>query len=207
MKKLIVAMVAIAITAAFAASQSSDASARHTSFAVLRADLDPLNGSGASGQAIVLIRGDHARVIIFARGVSPNLPHAQHIHIGGQNVCPPPSAAATNPPTDLIDVAEGAPFYGGIRVSLTTEGDVSPGSGLAVDRFPVGNRFGFYIYHRSFTLPEGTTAEDVKDGHIVVHGISKLFDDPNQYDGAPRSSIAPSLPLEVTIPALCGELD
>ena len=169
--------------------------------------LAPLNRSGGSGSATIQTAGDQVTVRLEANGVAPNLPHAQHIHIGGQNVCPPPSAGNQEAPTDLIDSVEGQPFYGPIEVSLTTEGDVGPASSLAVDRFPVADASGSYVYQRSFDLPEGVTVADLVDGVIVVHGISTLFADETMYDGEPRSSIAPDrFPLEATIPALCGEL-
>lgn len=168
--------------------------------------LAPLNGSGASGNVTIEVDGTSVTARVETSGVSPSLPHAQHIHIGGRNVCPPASAATQSPPRDLIDTVEGMPFYGGIKVSLTTEGDVTADSGLAVDRFPVATAAGTYVYERTFELPAGVTATDLVDGVVVVHGISELFADPAAYDGEPRSSIAPMLPLEATIPALCGEL-
>ena len=169
--------------------------------------LAPLNRSGGSGSVTIDVDGDQVTVRLEANGVSPNLPHAQHIHIGGRNVCPPPGAGATHPPTDLIDTVEGQPFYGGIEVSLTTEGDLGAASGLAVERFPTAEADGSYVYERTFALPEGVTVDDLGDGVIVVHGISTLFDDATKYDGEPRSSLAPDMfPLEATIPALCGEL-
>jgi hypothetical protein len=110
-----------------------------------------------------------------------------------------------NPPTDLIDTPEGQPFYGGIRLSLTTSGDVTAASGLAVDRFPTADADGSYVYERTFELPAGTVPTDLLDGVVVVHGISELFGDDAAYDGEPRSSINSDLPLEATIPALYGD--
>jgi LPXTG-motif cell wall-anchored protein len=101
---------------------------------------------------------------------------------------------------------EGQPAYGPVMVSLTTEGDVSMQSGLAVDRFPVADANGNVNYSRTFQLPEGVTAQDIDKGVIVQHGISKLFGDPNQYDGDKVISLDPSLPLEATIPATCGKI-
>ena len=39
----------------------------------------------------------------------------------------------------FISVAEGVPFYGSIAQSLTTDGDTSPSSALALDRYPVAD--------------------------------------------------------------------
>lgn len=172
----------------------------------LSAQLSPLNGSGDSGSASVSVSGNQVTVRVETNGVSPNAPHAQHIHIGGSNTCPPTSAAGQNEPRDLIDTAEGQPSYGEVRVSLTTQAGTAADSALAVDRFPMADQNGRYVYTRTFDLPSGVTAEDVSRGVIVVHGISELFGDRGAYDGEPRSSLNPELPLEATIPALCGKL-
>lgn len=185
-----------------AATPSAAASGQRQA-TVLRADLDELNDSGADGQVTVVVKNDGLMVTLNARGVSSSLPHAQHIHIGGTNSCPTASLAGAD---GLISTLEGAPAYGAVQVSLTTEGDVSAASGLAVDRFPVANGAGVVTYQRRFDLPTGVTAEEVMDGVIVVHGISELFGDPAAYDGAPRSSLTNALPLEATIPTLCGKL-
>ena len=170
----------------------------------ITAQLNPLNTSGSSGTATVVVNGNQVTVTIEARGLSPNLPHAQHIHIGGQNICP--TNAADDDGDGLINTVEGQPFYGPVQVSLTTTGDVSANSALAVDRFPVAAADGSLSYSRTFQLPAGVTLADLRNGVIVQHGISELFGDPTQYDGEPRSSLTPDLPLEATIPSNCGKL-
>ncbi|MBW3614535.1 MAG: hypothetical protein KY439_04390 [Actinobacteria bacterium] len=172
----------------------------------LKATLAPLNRSGANGTATAAMKDGQLAVTVTANGVSPTLPHAQHIHIGGRNECPDADAGNASEPKDLIDTAEGQPAYGPVKVSLTTEGGVGEDDALAVPRFPTADARGNYTYTRTFDLPPGTTADDVKNGVVVVHGISKLFADQAKYDGAPKSSLNPSLPLEATIPALCGRL-
>lgn len=165
--------------------------------------MDTLNGSGAAGDATVEVNGDQATVTINTQGLAPGQPHAQHIHIGGQNVCPPPSADTDG--SGAITVAEGAPFYGEIQVSLTTQGDVSGDSALAVERMPVADENGNLSYSRTFALPEGVSATDVASGVIVQHGID--FNGNGEYDAsAGQSSADPSLPFEATAPATCGEL-
>lgn len=169
------------------------------------AQLNELNGSGATGTAYVSVTGNQATVNIESTGTSPGLPHAQHFHIGPKATsCPDISSDMDG--DGLISTAEGLPSYGPIKVSLTTEGDVSADSGLAVERFPVGESNGDLSYSRTFTLPEGVTGADLANAEIVQHGVSTLFGDPGAYDGEPRSSIAPTLPLEATIPANCGVL-
>lgn len=167
------------------------------------AQLAQLNGSGASGFVTIEVDGNELEVELTVSGVSAGLPHAQHIHIGGQGTCPTIEADTSG--DGLINTAEGQPAYGGVQVSLTTTGDVSAASALAVDRFPVpgGNS---YTYSRTFTLPDGVSASDLTNGVVVVHGISELFNNPNAYDGTPRSSLTDTLPLEATIPTACGPL-
>ena len=168
-----------------------------------QANLTELNGSGTSGTAMVKVDGDQATVTIKTSGASADLPHAQHIHIGGNNVCPTDADSGDD---EYVSVVEGQPQYGEIKVSLTTEGDVSPDSGLAVDRFPVADADGMVTYERTFTLPEGVTDEDMENAVIVQHGISKLFDDESKYDGEMKSTISEDLPFEATVPSACGKL-
>ncbi len=99
----------------------------------------------------------------------------------------PPASADTNG-DGITTVAEGAPFYGGIKASLTTNGDVSMGSGMAADRFPMADANGNVSYSRTFTLPQGVSAGDIADGVIVQHGL----DNNGSYDGS--------------IPVDCGKL-
>lgn len=172
----------------------------------LHAELEPLNGSGAKGDASVLVADDRLTVTVNARGVAPTLAHAQHIHIGGRGECPAPDAAAKSDPKEVIDTVEGQPAYGPVKVSLTTDGAVGADSALAVPRFPVASGSGIYTYNRTFDLPPGTTVNDVRNGVVVVHGISKLYADQAKYDGAPKSSLDATLPLETTAPAMCGKL-
>ncbi len=168
--------------------------------------LSPLNRSGDSGSASVSLNGNQLTVRVETTGSSPNVPHAQHIHIGGTNTCPPATAGSQNEPRNLIDTAEGQPSYGEVRISLTTTGATDADSALAVERFPTADGTGRYLYTRTFDLPSGVTADDVRRGVIVVHGISELFGGQAAFDGEPRSSLKPDLPLEATIPALCGNL-
>jgi len=103
-----------------------------------------------------------------------------------------------------ISVAEGVPFYGGIQSSLTTSGDATADSALALDRFPTANANGSYTYSRTLNLSDAKIA-DLTNGHIVVHGID--IDGSGEYDGEKESSIAPGVPFEATVPAACGVLE
>lgn len=198
-------LVAAAVAFSGALAVPSVALANHEGSERYQTHLSPLNGSGSSGETYVSLDGDQVTVRLRTTGASPNLPHAQHFHIGGNNQCPTLANSDMNN-DGLISSVEGQPSYGPVEVSLTTSGDVSAASGLAVDRFPVANAAGVVNYQRTFTLPSGVSADDVKNAVVVQHGISELFENPNMYDGDPRSSLDMSLPLEATIPAACGAL-
>ena len=190
------------LAVALALGLSTTAFAQGPGAGALAGRLAALNASGARGNATVSVEGNQVTVNIPATGLVANQPHAQHIHIGGQNTCP--SAGADQDGDGFISVAEGQPSYGPIMVSLTTEGDVSANSGLAVERMPKANANGTVNYSRTFQLPEGVTAADIAKGVIVQHGI-----DPNrtgQYDGDKKSELNPQLPFEATAPADCGKL-
>lgn len=202
MKKLAVSSsAALGAVVLMGAPAYAHGSERH----MYQANLNALNGSGASGTAMVEeVDENTVKVTLNVTGTSANLPHAQHIHVGGNNTCPTPSADKDN--DKLINTVEGQPAYGEIKVSLTTTGDVSKDSGLAVDRFPVANADGTVSYSRTFDLPSGVTSQDIANGVIVHHGISELFNDKAKYDGDKKSPLNKDLPLEATIPAACGKL-
>ncbi len=193
--------------------------------AVLRADLHELNDSGAWGSAIAVVKGKKiVHMSVRARGLSPDAPHAQHIHYGEQalNECPTLAQDANN--DGRVNTVEGIPAYGPVVVSLNTTGDTSPGSFLDVDRFPVSKN-GKYNYSRNnipFTAVEGTgypgpngtgTAKQIAEavrageGVLVIHGVD--YDGSGDYsfskEGA--SELNSKLPAEATDPTACGVLE
>jgi hypothetical protein len=165
-----------------------------------QADLGALNQSGVSGTGMVTLEGDSATVMIDATGLLDGSPHAQHFHIGAEGTCP--TDADDEDGDGFVSVTEGAPYYGAIGTSLTTEGDTSPDSGLAIDRFPTT---GDIAYERTFDI-----TEDVQESFaagtavLVLHGVDK--DGSGAYDGDVMSDLDPSLPMEATAPAACGTL-
>ncbi|MBT2538470.1 hypothetical protein [Arthrobacter sp. ISL-69] len=193
----------------------------------LTAKLRQLNGSGASGTATAVVRGETIKHIeVHARGLTPDAPHAQHIHYGEQamNECPTLKLDANN--DGRLNTVEGIPAYGPVVVSLNTTGDTTPASFLDVTRFPV-SKDGRYNYSRNniaFTDVAGTgypgaggtgtgtakqIAEAVRNGEgvLVIHGLD--YDENGRYnfsnpEGA--SELDPSLPAEATDPAVCGVL-
>lgn len=175
LKKRFLTYVGLVVMAAFVLSAVAYAANGKTKF---EATLDPIphnptddGGSNVTGTARLKVTGTEVQVNIHARGLTPNLPHAMHIHgvLGDTNVCPP--AGADTSGDGLISLEEGAPFYGPVDVSFTTSGDTSAGSALALERFPVANNAGNLNYNRTFTIPQ-----DVLDSlgslHIVMHGLA-----------------------------------
>lgn len=158
-----------------------------------------LNESGVSGDFSVTLNGTTADFTINVAGATDAV-HAQHIHgeVGAENVCPTP--ALDEDGDGLISTVEGVPAYGLVKVSLTTEGDSTPDSALAIDRFPTGAS---YTYTRSIELPEDI-AGDLGNMNIIVHGLD--IDGSGEYDGDAVSSLDPDLPLEATIPVACGKI-
>ncbi|MGR0220041.1 hypothetical protein [Agromyces sp. ZXT2-6] len=166
-------------------------------------------GSGASGKTRVkALPNGKLQVTVEAWGLSPNLPHAMHLHgVPGAATdmgCPGPAQAGDD---GVVTVLDGAPFYGGILTSLTSTGDVSPASALALDRFAVADESGYLHYERTFTDVPGYT--DAGTVQVVVHGID--FDRNGMYAFNPEdpfasrsSSLGAAIPLEATVPVLCG---
>jgi hypothetical protein len=171
-----------------------------------KADLKPLNRSGAEGHAMLEKDGSKkVETEIHTKGLAPKLPHAQHIHGFKKAVSECPTLAASGR-DNLITTAEGLPSYGPIQVSLTTKGDTSPKSALAVDRFPVANAKGSVEYERTLMV-SANVAKNLGKKAIVQHGVD--LNDNGRYDfkAAGKSELDPSLPQEATIPATCGVIN
>jgi hypothetical protein len=170
-----------------------------------QAQLQALNGSGASGTVMIKVSGSQATVTEHAQGLAATFnnapyPHVQHIHGGAQGVCP--GAAADTSGDQVISTTEGQPSYGGIQTTLSTSGDTSPAAGTTLEVAPSG---GSFDYSRTFALDPATMASlTAGTAVIVVHGLdpAKL----SQAAQAEKSELVPSLPLAATSPALCGTL-
>lgn len=191
----------------------------------LTATLTELNGSGASGTATAVVRNQKIKHIeVHADGLTPDAPHAQHIHYGEQALNECPTLALDANADGRLNTLEGVPAYGPVVVSLNTTGDTTPASFLDVTRFPV-SLDGSYDYSRDnieFTDVAGTgypganglgTAKQIADairageGVIVIHGLD--YDGSGAYNVSDRegaSELDPNLPAEATDPAVCGLL-
>ena len=202
-KKLALALL---LAVALSLSLVSVALAQGTTQKVFMADLNPLNRSGAHGHAVLQKDGRMLDTKIVTRGMAPELPHAQHIHGMAQAISECPTLAADQNGDRLINTAEGLPSYGPIRVSLTTRGDTSPASALAVNRFPTANSEGLLRYERDFSVSP-KVARNLGKFAIVQHGVDLNHNGRYDFKSAGKSELDPSLPQEATIPANCGVID
>lgn len=208
------AVAALGLTGAVTASAAHDTNpsatvASHT-YALNAVQPSSVPASRASGTTrIKALPNQKLQVTVEADGLAPGLPHAMHLHgVPGpamDNACPGPAAAG---PDGVVTVVDGIPFYGSILASLTTTGDTSPSSALALDRFLVADASGRLSYQRTFRVSPEVHAE-AGTVQVVVHGID--FDGNGQYAFNPDnafsargSSLNASIPLEATVPALCG---
>ncbi len=149
-------------------------------------NLDALNDSGVTGSTTVSVDGRQVTVKVDAEGLVPGAPHAQHLHgdtDGMDYTCP--TMADDKDGNGVLTTAEGLPKYGNIFYSLTTEGDQSPDSGLAVDRFPAD---GELMYERTFEVSDDVAANfEAGTAVLVIHGVDK--DGSGTYDGDVMSDL------------------
>ena len=208
MKKTgILLLITAALSVALASAAFAQGGGKHNhQRATFEAALAPLNGSGATGTATLDLKGNKLSTDIASEGLAENLPHAQHIHGRAQAESECPTIAADQDGDGLVNTAEGLPAYGPILVSLTTSGDTSPASGLAVDRFPVADAGGSLDYSRSFAV-RGRVGANLDDLHIVQHGVDLNNNGVYDFEAAGASELDPDLPQEATIPASCGKIE
>ena len=201
MKKFTTALAALAVPALLAGPMAlSSSAADHTE---LMSTLTELNDSGGSGTVWAKVTGNEVWLSMEVSGLLDGAPHAQHIHIGGSNTCPDPMMEGTGA-GGAIRTTDAVDSYGGVAVSLTTEGGMTgPDHGLDVANFPA---MGTYTYERTFEVSDEVAAQIAAgDGVVVVHGTD--HNGSGAYDGDQESDLDPSLPSEATDPALCGPLD
>jgi hypothetical protein len=142
------------------------------------AQLHELNGSGASGSAIVTVSGTTLTIHIVATGLE-NGAHLRHIHGGAETTSGGSSVQSSKCPTPqrdvdgdgIISVAEGVPDYGPVMVNI---GNFATSTGSIDETLTFPN-------FNQAVLPLDKRA-------IVLHGMTG----PNGYD--------PSIPI------VCGQL-
>ena len=206
---LAVAMSLSLVSVAFANAGDSDdrdEHGKHEQGEHYKAHLKALNRSGSEGQAILEKEGNKkVETEIHTKGLAPKLPHAQHIHGFKKAVSECPTLADSGS-DNLITTVEGLPSYGPIQVPLTTKGDTSPESALAVDRFPVANAKGTVEYERTLMV-SAAVAKNLGKKAIVQHGVDLNDNGKYDFEAAGKSELDPSLPQEATIPATCGVIN
>ena len=207
-RRLIVSACAAAVAAS---ALGGSAEAMPADPELYRADLRPVPhapaadaGSNVVGKANLMLKGESLKVRLKARGLSPSLPHAMHIHgkeaAGELARCPGAERRDDLVDDGLIETVEGLPDYGGILVSFTTRGDTSPASGLALARMPVAKENGLLKYKRTLEIPR-RLADRLDELHIVIHGED--LDGDGTYGGR---TTALGAPLEAELPVACGEI-
>lgn len=203
---VVLSVAAAGAVGAVVTSSTASTSVAQASGTSTLAHLGSLNNSGGHGRATVVVSGRSLHVVMRVRHVLADMPHAQHIHFGktARHECP--SVRDDTNVDHRLTTSEGAPGYGPVRVSLTTSGDTSPDSTLAVDRFPTAPDHR-YRYSRTIAVTKGL-AEKIAAGKgvIVIHGIDYNHNGMYDFDGAGASELDPSLPAEATDPAVCGVL-
>ncbi len=211
MRKKLAAIPAVAVLALggaavanTGASATEGGAATHPTVAVHKAHLEQLNNSGVKGRAKVLVQGKHLTVKFKAKGLLRNMPHAAHIHQGEQATHECPTVRLDKNRDHRLNTAEGLPAYGPIRRSLTTRGDTSPASALAVDRFSSAPN-GRISYDRHMYIGRDFR-RDLRnnEGVLVIHGLDYNQNGKYDFNGAGKSELDPSLPAEATDPAACG---
>ncbi|MFD0901103.1 hypothetical protein [Actinomadura sediminis] len=170
-----------------------------------QAVLDPLNHQKGSGTLTLELDGRTATVTEHYSGLAGLLdgepyPHLQHVHGGAEGRCPAPGADADG--DGVVSTAEGEPFYGPVRTTLSVRGETTPAAGTDLEIAPHGAALD---YERVIELDDATLAS-LRDGTavVVVHGL-----DPSLIGEKARSAgsdLVPGVPLSVTAPALCGAL-
>ncbi len=105
-----------------------------------------------------------------------------------------------------LTTAEGLPAYGPIKVSLTTRGDTSAASGLAVTRFPTAPRGQIHYDRNTRTSKAVARAIRRGDAVVVIHGVDYNGNGKYDFRSAGKSELDPMLPAEATDPATCGVL-
>lgn len=163
----------------------------------------PTNHVTGSGTARIELEGNEATVTVDVSGLLGGVPHAMHIHVDGMGACPTAADARMHNGHLSLSTTDGHAAYGMIGTSLTTSGDTSPASGLAVTRFPTGSAF---HYQRTMQVSDDVAASIRRDNAvIVVHGID--FDGSGKFTNVlGPSDLDPTLPMTATDPALCGAM-
>lgn len=203
MRSTLRALATVATAALLLGLLATGAAAQSGGQVNFRGQIDSLNDSGGSGDVIATLDTATNQLTVRINGSGFVFqPHAQHIHgvQAGESTCPGPDVDDDG--DGFTSTPEAQPNYGPIQASLTTEGDTSPDSALAVERFPT---YEDSSYERTFEV-SSELANDLQRFHIVIHGVDVNGNGEYDMDAAGPSPLNEDLPFEATMPAACGTL-
>ena len=121
-----------------------------------------LNDSGVSGTAVLSLEGSTLTVNISASGLEPDKVHPQHIHgfadNKGNSTCPP--ASADQDGDGYVSIPEGAPFYGGVLLTLNP--------------IPTADADGNINFTMTYEYEDGVDSDltPLQNRAIVLHGMT-----------------------------------
>jgi hypothetical protein len=159
---------------------------------IAKADLKPLNRSGATGQAELRLSADHKTltVLIQARGLERGGVHISHIHGLSENgqavdsTCP--TTAQDSDGDGFVELAEGQQTYGPILIDFM---NIDPDADGRVN------------FSKTVHLTGAEMALPLQMRHIVIHGMSVGTvgaGTPGEVDGTAG--------FKTVLPVLCGEI-
>ena len=125
-------------------------------------DFGSLNDSGVTGSAELSLEGSTLTVNISASGLEPDKVHPQHIHGFTENnansTCPP--ASADQDGDGYVSIPEGAPFYGGILLTLNP--------------IPTADADGNINFTMTYEYEDGVDSDltPLQNRAIVLHGMT-----------------------------------
>ncbi|OFZ56533.1 MAG: hypothetical protein A2428_15220 [Bdellovibrionales bacterium RIFOXYC1_FULL_54_43] len=139
--------------AASPSAQPSPSPTLATQRQVFIAQLNGVNGSGASGTARIVVDGETMGIQIEASGLAPGVMHEQHIHGGSQ--CPGFSADQNG--DGFVDSREAEPIAGPIVFPLSLDlprqtGTAENGAAGQAGNFPIASATGTVNYIQASPL-------------------------------------------------------
>lgn len=180
------AALGIAAVQAPALAQSANATTNY------RADLRPLNNSGAQGTAMLRLSADQRSltVMIRASGLEAGGAHISHIHGRSANGQPVdstcPTLAQDTDRDGFVELVEGQAAYGPILIDFD---NIDP------------NQDGVVTFTKSIRLTGSEGVLPLADRHIVIHGKTVGAvgaGTPGEVDGTAG--------YKIVLPVLCGEI-
>lgn len=116
------------------------------------ANLNQLNSTGVTGDATVKLNGNTVTVKMNVFGTSPNLAHAQHIHIGGTGECPPNTTGVAMSDASTVSVTI-AKFIQGEQATAQNANNADFPMQATWDAENVGSGTGTYVLSNTNTVP------------------------------------------------------